>query len=814
MSATALGVALTAVLAHSPAQAQVPVAPAARQVNYSIPAGPLAPALRTLASRADLLLTFTEAQTAGKTTSGVEGSYTPAAALAALLAGTGLQAAPLDNGAYVLRAAPAAPAAAPGARGGETVLGAVTVTAQRDLGAVTEGTGSLTTGSTSAATGMNLSLRDTPQSVTVITRERMDQQALGSFAEVAEQVPGVFFSGSGTPIGGRTWIYSRGYMVNSYQVDGVNVPWEAMGESSQYGHGSLDTAIYDSVAVVRGATGLLTGAGDPSASVSLTRKKPTRAFQGSVEGSLGRWDRRRAVADVGGPLNAAGSLRGRFVGAHDEGKTWVERYSNEKSIVYGVLEADIGPQTLATLSLEHTRDSSKGAPWASIYGVDLFYDDGITPTPANRHTNMAPHWAFSDNDRTSVTAAVEHRINADWTTRLSYGYSEFNGKARRGMVNGIPADGSPTTARVVNLESVNKVQTVDGKVDGRYTLLGREHDLIAGFNLTYSDLDLPVAYYGVHRGFASWNGSQIRYGDLDWDALDKMPQQTETRSHGAYLATRLRPTERLSTILGGRLSDWTTRVTEFEPETTVTDDRRYSHEFTPYVGVVFDLSPSLSAYASYTEIFNPQSNKDVDGRLLDPEKGSNREIGLKGEWFDGRLNGSIAVFQTRKDNLAVQDGDNETPTGDIAYRAEDDTKGRGWEIEVAGELARGWQVQGGYTRFMIRDSAGLALDTTQPVHQLKLYTSYQPAAWPKLTVGGGVRWQSKTYAAEYEGPVRQAYTNRSFSLVNLYTRYELTQKLSLSVNLNNAFDKRFRTSTYGHTYGAARNLNATMKYQF
>lgn len=809
----ACGMALYVGMAQ-PALAQAPAAAAqvARQ-SFSIPAGALAPALRNLASNANLLLTFTEAQTAGKTTAGINGAYTPQAALAALLAGTGLQAAPLDNGAYVLRAAPAASTTAGAGEAPAITLNSVTVTAEADRG-TTEGTGSLTTGSTSAATGMNLSMRETPQSMTVVTRERLDQESLGTMAEVVEQVPGVYFNSHGTPIGGRTWIMARGFDVTSYQVDGVNMKWEALGESDQYGHAALDTAIYDSLTVVRGATGLLTGAGDPSASVSLTRKKPTPEFQASVSGSVGRWDRTRAVADISGPLNEAGSLRGRIVAAHDEGKTWVDRYSNERSIVYGVVEADISPQTLVTLAVEHARDGSKSAPWADSYGLALFYDDGVTPiVPASRNTNAAPYWAYSDTDRTSVSAAIEHRLSQDWNAKFTYAFSKFNSDMRRGMDNGIPANGSASDVRVLNLDMSNEVHTIDGKIDGKYTLLGRQHDLIAGFNLSYTDQHYRSAFYGVFPGLAQFTNGELVYGEPDWSTLDKMPYKRNEDQYGAYASTRLRPTDRLSVILGGRLTWWKTHSADLVPY-SVWDDRRYSNVFTPYLGVVYDLTPEISAYGSFTEIFLPQDVKDVNGRLLDPEEGTNIEVGLKGEWFGGRLNSSVAVFQTRKNNLAVEDGINLTPDGDTAYRAESNTKGRGFEIEAAGEVARGWQVQGGYTRFLNRDSEGIRLDSTQPVHQFKLYSSYRPASLPKLAFGGGVKWQSTTRADGFTGTVLRSYTIKSYSVVNLNARYDVTPRLALSLNLNNVFNEDFRTSNYTQSYGARRNLTATLKYQF
>ncbi len=816
-SSMAMAAAVLPLQAHaqasSPNAASTTALPQGDAVRaFSIPAGPLDVALDRFARTAGVNLSYDAALVAGSSTQGVQGSMGTAAGLRRLLEGTGLEALAQPGGGYSLRRAVAAPASTPVT---SSTLPQVTVTEQADPGNLTEGTGSFTTaGPVNAATGLNLRLRETPQSVTVVTSERIEQQGLSSLAEVAEQVPGVTYAGSGTPIGGRTEIFARGFNIDTYQIDGINVPWEALGESERYGQSALDTAIYDSITVVRGATGLLTGAGDPSATISLTRKKPTQTFQGSVSGSLGSWDRRRGVVDVGGPLNAAGTLRGRVVGAHEEGKTWVDNYKNDRTIFYGMLEADLSSQSLLSVALEHARDGSTGAPWASAYGIPLLNTAGAL-IPAGRNTTAAPHWAFSDTDRTTLTTSLKHRFNADWNASFAYIYSKFNSQMRRGMVNSIPASGAASTVRVLDLDMHNDVHAIDAKVEGKYNLFGRRHDVVAGFNASDSRQVYGRSVYTVIPGAAQWNGSELVYTDLDWANLpDDLPSDAFVRQQGIYAATRLRPIDGVAVIAGGRLSAWKTRSADAFAPYAIWDDRSYSSEFTPYVGVVVDITRSLSAYASYTQIFNPQSNRDVAGNLLDPEEGKNHEIGIKGEWLNGRLNASAAFFETRKDNLAVRDGTNFTPTGDPAYRAESNTKGRGWEFEVAGQIAPNWQMQAGYSRFAIQDFAGARLNTSRPVHEFKLYTSYRPSALPRLTVGGGVRWQGSTYGEGSTGALREAYTIQDYAVFNLNARYALSDQLTLSVALNNVFDKSYRISYYDHSYGAPRNLMATLKYSF
>lgn len=808
---TALLLAMAA-LAPSSVLAQGAVsAPAVKA--WSIPAGSLGETLLQIGQRSGRVIAAAPELVRGLRAPAISADMSVEQALTTALAGSGLAWFTTENGTYSLRRAPE----------GATTLPQVNVVDRHIDSGVTEGSGSLTTaGPVAAATGLGLTLRDTPQSVTVVTRERIEQQNLTTLAEVAEQVTGVFYTSKGTPIGGRTLMYARGFEVDSYQIDGVNVPWEALAESERYGHGSLDTAIYDSITVVRGSTGLMTGAGDPSALMALTRKKPTRERQTLVEVAAGSWDHYRFMADAGGPLNASGSVRGRVVGAYDESETWVDNYSNERSIIYGVLEADVGPRTLLTLTLERGTANSKGAPWAEDYGLYPYFEDGVTPIPPSTTTSIAPHWAYLDSDRTYVSATLEHEFNADWKARFSYGFGRFNSDMRRGMVNVIPGDGTPTRARVLALDYSYDTHIIDARVDGKYRLLGREHELVAGLNMYRNDQAAPLGYYGVISGLASWNNGRLRYADPDWstlpDSSGDYPYDIETRQDGAYLATRLRPLDRLSVILGGRVTNWqyfyADRATP-DHGYSVYSDLEYRNEFTPYAGVVLDIDDSLSAYASYTQIFKPQEVRDVSGNLLDPEEGTTYEAGLKGAWLEGRLNASIAVFESKRDNLAVEDGTNLTPKFDQAYRAEDHTKGRGWELEVAGALTPRWQVQAGYTHFKNRDSSGDILDTTQPVQQFKLYTAYEPALVPGLSLGASVRWQDDTAADPLYASGNRAFDKvDSHVVLGMHADYALSRNLSLALALNNVLDEEYRVSTYTHSYGAPRNATVTLRAKF
>lgn len=163
------------------------------------------------------------------------------------------------------------------------------------------------------------------------------------------------------------------------------------------------------------------------------------------------------------------------------------------------------------------------------------------------------------------------------------------------------------------------------------------------------------------------------------------------------------------------------------------------HELTPYGGIVYDLTDKLSAYASYTEIFLPQSERDINGQQLDPIVGESYETGLKAEFFDGRLNASAAIFKIKQDGFGQSTGVVIPNTlRECAYEASEGPPARASNWRLSGEVAEGWSVVAGYIKFEIRDAVGDDDHTCYPTNLLRTFITYRlPGAFNKLTIGGG-----------------------------------------------------------------------------
>nr|WP_306458702.1 TonB-dependent siderophore receptor [Aliarcobacter vitoriensis] len=668
---------------------------------------------------------------------------------------------------------------------------------------------------------MNLSLKETPQSVSVITSKRMEDQQLNNLNDVLRKIPGVTVDSQASNTG-FAQIYSRGYEIKNIQIDGA---MSSSNNAYYKGNESMDSTIYDSVSVVRGATGLLTGAGDPSGSINLVRKKPTKDFQASIEAQTGRWDKYRGVVDIAGGFNEDGSIRGRFIAVHDQGGYFNPLLDKQNSTLYGVIEADLGDSTTISGTWERAEAENNGTYYGTEASI-FFMDSGwgkVGLSNFDRYTWTAADWTKVETTKDTYTLSLNHHINDSWKIDTTYHYKEYENKSKYGICrlwtnycNEYYEDISK------NQKDKDKAHSLDVKLNGTFELFGQTHDLVAGFNgqkiknnaITLKKSDVSLQDIKIIN-------NKIVVPEPTWGGISRA-NNTETQQYGVFISTKLNFTDDLSAILGGRYSEWKTEKIN-NINNKVTDDRKFDN-FLPYLALTYDLTENITTYASYTEIFNPQNYKDKDDKFLDPETGFNYEVGLKGEWFDGRLNSSIALFQSGKDNLAVTDYINgkdgechRTSTGVCASKAEDDTKNRGWEFEVAGEITPNWQLQASFSSSSLRKSNKELISNTKTAN---LFTTYK--ATSSLTIGGGLSWHDKFSSDS----IKNSYINigredlvgeaeqDDYYVVDLMANYEFNKNLSLLVNINNALNKEYKTNFEKYAYGEERNWMATLKYKF
>jgi len=764
---------------------------------YDIPAGPLGATLNQFAQQAGVAIVFQSQNLQGLNGPGLKGTYSVDAGFDRLLQGSGYRVIKGDQ-VYALEANPAATDA--------MELGPTQVSTNQ-LGNVTEGTDSYTPGSIATATRLVLTPKETPQSVTVVTRKHMDDFGLNNVDDVMRHTPGITVSAFDTD---RTNYYARGFSINNFQYDGI--PSTARNVAYSAGNTLSDMAIYDRVEVLKGATGLLTGAGSLGATINLVRKKPTADFQGHASLGAGSWDNYRSELDVSGPMTESGNVRGRAVAAYQDKRSFMDRYSRKSPVYYGIMEFDLSPDTMLTVGGDYQDSLPTASSWSGSFPLINANGDRNS---VKRSFNNAANWSSWEQYTRTAFAMLEHDLGNGWVTKLQLDHKINGYHALMGSIQGDEprADG---TAKITSGKYTGETvsDSADLYASGPFSLGGREHELVVGGSIGISDWN-GKGYWNLTPNMVDFNNWHGHATQPDWGAPQQYTDDT-IRQTGAYMTTRLNLADDLKLLLGGRVVNY--HLTGNNPS------YRETGRFVPYVGVVYDLNDTYSVYASYTDIFMPQENynRDRQNQLLEPDEGQNYELGLKADFFNGRLNASAAYFEVHENNRAVSDDDynNLKPTPqNYAYKG---TKAvtKGYELEVSGELSPGWQIQTGYTHKVVRDDQDQKISTFEPEDQVKLYTTYKlKGDLDKLTVGGGVRWQSVGWQDIYNNPHGgyEEFSQEAYWLVDLMTRYQITKNVSATLNVNNIFDKSYYTNIGFYNsaaYGEPRNFMVTTRWDF
>ncbi len=666
--------------------------------------------------------------------------------------------------------------------------------------ATSEGTGQYNVPVVSSATRLPLSPRETPQTINVVTRTQMDDFRLNNATSLLSAVPGVFVQQVETD---RNYYIIRGYDVTNFQVDGVGMPF-----STEEQIGDLDMAFYDRVEVLKGANGLLSNTGNPSGTVNFIRKRPKREFSANAGLSYSSFATRRLDIDISSPLNDSGSVRGRLIGAYQKGNSHLDRYGLEKRMLGVIVDADLGDRTTLTLGHTYQRNKSKSPMWGAL---SLYYTDG-SAIDYDVSDSYAPDWAYwNTTDQTSF-AELNHDWGGGWKTKGSLTYRKITQDAEQFLATGVPdrETGLGLTTYPTKYDRYEKQWIGDISTTGKYTLGGREHDLMFGVNANRSKNYMTSLEAGVGVALPPLFVWDRQFPRPDFANGTETFSDFTVRKTTAFAATRLNLRDDFKVIAGLNYTRATSSGEHYgEP-------REYKrNKLSPYLGLIYDLNDNYSVYASYTGIFNPQSQVDINGQILPAIEGKNYEIGLKGESADGKINGSIALFRAEQDNTAEYDT---FLDGLSRYKAVN-SRSAGFELALQGEVMPGLQVSAGYTHFFsIKDEDGKAVREFVPKNSFTVAASYAVPAVQGLKVGGAVRWQSETRRLQGQTPAGDDIylKQKSYAVTDLMASYEVNKNVTVGVNVKNVFDKKYLTSTQWAQgfYAPSRSvgMNVQLKY--
>ncbi|MEE8875822.1 TonB-dependent siderophore receptor [Pseudomonas helleri] len=785
----------------------------AQEVNFNVPAGPLATTLNAIASQSGHIVSLEPGLVQGKQAPAVIGQMSPEHAMEAALRGSGLQLRITAQGSFSVEPAP---------HDAQALQLGVTSITERSLDATTEGSGSYSARAVTIGKGAH-SLKETPQSITVMTRKMLDDQNLNTIEQVMEKTPGITVYDS--PMGGK-YFYSRGFrMTGQYQYDGV--PLDIGSSYVQADSFNSDMAIYDRVEVLRGAAGMMKGAGGTSGGVNFVRKRGEYTPHTQLSLSAGTWDNYRGQIDTGGPLNDTGSVRGRAVITEQTRQYFYDVGQRKDQIYYGALDIDLSPDTTLGIGLAY-EDVDATPCWGGLPR----YADG-SDLKLKRSTCLNPAWNHQRSKRTTWFGDLKHQLNDDWAVKVAGVYS----KNTQDMEYAFPSGSVPVSATQSNtlvIGSTYEYDQVDYGFDaylnGTFDAFGQQHELTVGANASRSRKDdfFAVAVLPDRQDVFNPNHHLPQPDDSYYlaNATRGGPMDMRIKQYGAYSIARLKLAEPLTLVVGSRVSWYSSNsdsVSYWRGEgTPVHTQAKETGQVTPFAAVLFDLNDNLTAYASYTNIFTPQGNyRTQSGATLKPLIGQSYEVGIKGEWFDGRLNSAFNLFRTiQKD--AAQD-DPLCPDSSCSQNS-GKVRAQGFEAEVSGEVIDRLQLLAGYTYTQTKvledaDAAqnGVPYNSYVPRHLLRVWADYGlSGALDRVSVGAGVNAQSSNYRVS---PISgNDMTQSGYAVWNGRVSYRIDDTWSVALNGNNLFDKRYYvtvgTEGFGNFYGEPRNFVMSLKADF
>ncbi|GAC31129.1 TonB-dependent siderophore receptor [Paraglaciecola polaris] len=661
--------------------------------------------------------------------------------------------------------------------------------------------------SASGASRLDLDIFDIPQSVSVITSAQMQDFQLNDINDALDSATGVNVQRIETD---RTYYTARGFDITNFQIDGIGLPL-----TSGNNHADEDTAIYERVEVIRGANGLMTGVGNPSATINFIRKRPTAETQAKVNATVGSWNNHRIDADVSTPITD--NIAARVVAVKQEQDSYLDRYEQDKTLVYGFVEANLTDSTKLSFSHSYLDNKAKGNNWGAL---PLFYTDG-SATNYDTSTNTSADWSNWTVIKNNTVIELSHYFNDNWSLRSTYSHKTTDEDTELFYVFGTPDKETELglTGYGSEYDLDDEHNLFDVYVSGDFSLFNRDHQVVFGLNyakMSYTDSSLYD--YTTGNGFPpitnlnTWNGNTPK--PTFADALTGSDVQTKQKA--AYFTGRFNVADGLHIIAGGRFNEWQAQGTSYGVLQDVNND-----EFIPYLGAVYEFMPNTVAYASYTETFVSQTQVDINDNILAPITGESREIGVKRQWLNDSLITSLAYFDIEQVNVAIIDpATADFPIAAQRYIGADGINSNGFELDIAGQLTDGLQVSFGYTDFDIDGDETVKAYT--PSQLLKLGATYQFQQWDQFSVGINMRWQNKT--SRDQGVVGEGFTNAgdtitttqdAYSVVDLMARYQFNDAITLTVNVNNATDEKYINSLYWAQgfYGAPVNYNATLSWK-
>lgn len=676
-------------------------------------------------------------------------------------------------------------------------LETVHIKGQRSYNAIaTEKNGDYSSFAATVGTKIPASLREIPQSVSIITNQQVKDRNVDTFDQLARKTPGLRVLSNDD---GRSSVYARGYEYSEYNIDGLPAQMQSI-------NGTLPNLFaFDRVEVMRGPSGLFDSSGEMGGIVNLVRKRPTKAFQGHAAAGFGTHKQYKAEADVSGRLNADGSVRGRVMAQTSGASPRPAEKNNRHETFYAAADWDINPDTV--LGAGYLYQQRHLAPYN---GLPADADGKLPSLP--QHAFVGADWNKFKMHSHDVFADLKHYFGNGGYGKVGMRYSDRKADSNYTFAGSKLNNAGQANVAGLGTDIKQKAFAVDASYSRPFALGNTANEFVIGADYN--------RFRSTNEQGRSTVASNIALGDFRSVPYVNLIQNARAGAHGykhtldtenldkfgVYGKSTFHPADGLSLISGGRLGHY-----KIESGDGKTLHKASKTKFTGYAGAVYDLNDNNSLYLSLSQLYTPQTNLDADGKLLKPRQGNQFEVGYKGSYMDDRLNTRVSFYRLKDKNAAAPLNPNNRNT---RYAALGKRVMEGVETEISGAITPKWQIHAGYSYLhsQIKTASNSRDDgifLLMPKHSANLWTTYQVT--PELTIGGGVNAMSgiTSSAGMHAG---------GYATFDAMAAYRFTPKLKLQVNADNISNRRYYARVGGaNTFnipGSERSLTANLRYSF
>ncbi|MDG9928565.1 MULTISPECIES: TonB-dependent siderophore receptor [unclassified Pseudomonas] len=636
------------------------------------------------------------------------------------------------------------------------------------------------------ATRSDVDIRDTPQSIEVVPAQVLEDLNTTRIDRALDFAGGVSRQNN---FGGLTFLnYSvRGFTTGELYRNGFAI--------NRGSYSAPDASGIERIEVLKGPSASLYGRGDPGGLVNIVGKKPQAEAFSRLNLSAGSWDRYRASLDANTPLSEDGSLLSRINLAVEDNGSFRDHVDNRRQVVTPSLSWQLDADTLLQLDAEFARTES-------VFDRGLPAVGGELGAVRRSAFFSEPNDGDIRNDNQTLDLALERHLDEGWKLRLANHYTQGHLRGDSSEPQRLVGDTLTRFYRQRDFEWNDSITQVE--LHGSFELAGWQHQSLIG--LEYENYRNSQKY-PQSETLASY-GLNIRkpvYGTPKPPITRPNDFHERTESYALNLQDQIAFTDRLRGLLGVRLERVEQR--SLNRASGVANEQR-KDVATPRIGLLYQLVPEVGLFANAGTSFKPNAIGSR-GEVYQPEKGLGYETGLKLDLLDGRLGGSMALFHIDKENVVTTDA-----LGDSVAAGE--ARSRGLDLQFSGQLSDALRLIGAYAYIdaeVTKGDAALPAGSDLlgiPRHSGSLLAVYefQHGALRGSDIGAAV-----THVGERSGQAGSDFRLPAYETLDLLAHYKASEQVTLGVNLNNVFDRKYYERAYNSVWvlpGEPRNLSFSL----